>query len=216
MDNVFEKTEYSYDEIFANLKSDCEDFKKIFSILNIDYIKNISDAKILISHLTEHSNPIREAVALKLEDLNIEYFLDEYSILQFLKGLKDINPNVSRSICTIIKNNEKLQDLIETKIINNIEILLQNITPSAKKSHAKNKEHFALYWLLEGLANCKVKNNPKVLEILNVTIKFSDYTIREKTAKILAKIPQAPSEMLKIIADDVNFYVKSYIKNKSS
>ena len=48
------------------------------------------------------------------------------------------------------------------------------------------------------------KTNSEALEIVKQTIKFNDYTIREKTAKILANIENVPNELLKIANEDIN------------
>ena len=58
------------------------------------------------------------------------------------------------------------------------------------------------------------KTNSEALEIVKQTIKFNDYTIREKTAKILANIENVPNELLKIANEDINFYVKNQVYDK--
>ena len=58
------------------------------------------------------------------------------------------------------------------------------------------------------------KNNSQALEIINETIKFNDYTIREKTAKILVKLDNLPNELLQIAKNDQNFYVKNQVCDK--
>ena len=73
---------------------------------------------------------------------------------------------------------------------------------------------FSLYWFLEGLSLCNVKkSNSAVLEIVKQTIKFNDYTIREKTAKILNKLDNVSQDLLKIAKEDQNFYVKNFCSN---
>lgn len=221
--------DFSHDEIFENLKNDtCEDFVKIFSIINLKELKNVDEAHILFHHLTNHPTPIREAVALKLEEIYDEKFFDEYIKEKFVKSVIDINPNVCRAMCNIVSRSSLLIDELCLPLISCINTLLDEIKDNDKelggfydnalkvrKNHAKNKKLFSLYWFLECLSLCNVKkNNSAVLEIVNQTIKFNDYTIREKTAKILNNLENVSSELLKIAQNDQNFYVKNQVYDK--
>ncbi len=243
MDNVI-KNVYTIEELeqfqpdfdskiaIENLKnSKTDDFTKIFSVINLDSIDNINDFYVLIKHLTNCSNPLREAVALKLEDLYNKKricFFDEKIKEKFLSAIVDINPNVSRAICSVLAKNKCIAENMELDIIFKINELLNSIEEFQhnynetffvnalnKKNHAKNKKLFALYWLLEALSFSFSNNyNSKVLDILNCTIKFCDYTIREKTAKILNKMENCPCNMLRFIKNDQNFYVKNQVYDK--
>ncbi len=207
-----------------NLKNTDKDFSKVFSIIDTDKIENRKDFNILIDNLTDHPDPVREATAFKLEEINDyskEFFCDEFALSKILNAIIDINPNVSRTICKIIENNPRLQSLLEEKIIDKLFQILNNITNKDNthlkntKSHAKNKLIFALYWYLEALSYCiSDRYGKKVQEILTKTIKFYDYTIREKTAKLLAKMPDAPIDLLQIAKSDQNFYVKYQVYDK--
>ena len=226
MVNDFFEKEYTYSEIIENLKNnDADDFVKIFSVINLENIKNTDDFKLLLYHLTNHSTPIREAVALKLEEISknsTDLFLNDYSKTQLLGGIIDINPNISRAICSILENNREIQDLIFDDLIEKTKKLIASIKEDLdfkininKKSHAKNKKNFALYWYLEALSFCEnIKNNSEALEIVNFAINFYDYTIREKGAKILAKMEKPPSELLQKAKSDQNFYVKNLVYGK--
>lgn len=221
--------DFSHEQIFENLKNDtCEDFVKIFSIINLKEFKSLDEVHILFNHLTNHPTPIREVVALKLEEIYDENFFDEYIKEQFLKSIIDINPNVCRAICNIIVKSPILMDELTNCLISRINKLLCEIKDNDKelggfyddatkvrKNHAKNKKLFSLYWFLEGLSLCNVKKyNSAALEIVNQTIKFNDYTIREKTAKILNKLDDVPRDLLKIAKNDQNFYVKNQVYDK--
>ena len=243
MDNVLNETytkeqyesffdEISYDEIMTNLKNEnTDDFKKIFSIINLSEFLSENDFIIFINHLTNHTTPIREVVAYKLEEFTKDYkgyFLNEFSKNKLLDGIIDINPNISRAVCNVINLINELKPDFETEIIKRIDELLfkikeyQNSTGDLfdndkknRKNHAKNKKLFSLYWYLEALSVCAGnKNYEKIIEILKNTIKFCDYTIREKTAKILIKIDNAPIELLQIAKKDQNFYVKNQVYDK--
>ena len=75
-----------------------------------------------------------------------------------------------------------------------------------------NKEVFKLYWYLETIyIFCENIENPKLFGLLNITKDITDYTIREKTAKILSKIKGAETADIKAqLAKDDNYYVRRY------
>ena len=108
---------YSKEEIINNLKSEeIDDFVKIFSIIHLDKTENQLEFNILINNLTNHSTPIREITAHKLDEINNynnEFFIDNFSLLKILDAITDINPNVSRIMCNIIQNNNLLKEKIE-------------------------------------------------------------------------------------------------------
>ena len=216
---------------FYDLVSDNDDFSRIFKIINIGHVNSCDEAKILINFLTDCSNPLREACAFKLQDvcpIAEKYFLNEFSKNKIIKGIIDINPNVSRSICSILLNSKEIAKYIEHDLIVKIKDLIEDIRCYERdnkdffngnrrntKNHAKNKKLFALYWSLEALFFCfSGKYNSQVLEILNYTINFNDYTIREKTAQLLKKIDNPPLKLLQKAKDDQNFYVKIQVYDK--
>ena len=223
--------DFSYNEAFKNLAcEECEDFIKIFSIISLDSITSSEELRLLFYHLTNHPTPVREAVALKLEEIYDDKYFSPYIKEQFLKAIVDINPNVCRAICNLISKSIFLQKQLISDVINKINSLLIEINNNdeelggfycdalkIRKNHAKNKKLFSLYWYLEVLSIClDEENNSKALEIVKQTIKFNDYTIREKTAKILAKIDNPPIELLKFAKSDQNFYVKNQVYDKIS
>ena len=220
--------EICHDDIIENLKQNSEDFIKIFSIINLEKFENLEEAELLFTHLTNQQTPIREAVALKLEEIYKDKLYSTFIKEQLLKAIIDINPNVCRAICNIIFKSEFLKNNLLNDLIIRINNLLVEIkkqdrslggfyddAQKIRKNHAKNKKLFSLYWYLEVLSICiKGKNNSQVLEIIKETIKFNDYTIREKTAKILININDSPIELLKIVQNDQNFYVKNLVYDK--
>ena len=221
-----------YQTCIKNIKDEsCDDFLKIFSIVNLDTIHNQDDAESLIECLTNHSTPLREACALKIEELinnDSKYFLSEFSQNKILNAIIDINPNVSRAICNVLKTNLELSNSLEESIILNIENLLNDIKEYEKefgdyfdnkikntKNHAKNKKLFSLYWYLEALAICLTKRHEKrVLKILENTINFLDFTIREKTTLVALKLGDTAKEILQKAKQDQNFYVKNLVYDK--
>ena len=220
--------EIKHDEIIENLKNDCEDFIKIFSIVNLEELFSIQEAELLFKHLTEHQTPIREIVALKLEEIYKEKYYSDFIKEQFLKSIIDINPNVCRAISSIVSKSVFLQNELLNPLLSKIFHLLDEINEcdsvlgsfyddaqKIRKNHAKNKKLFSLYWYLEILAICTCKkNNPEALEIVKKTLKFNDYTIREKSVKILIGLENKTDELLKIAKNDQNFYVKNQVCDK--
>lgn len=231
MSNETKKNEYLKNIDILKNYSKYDDFTLIFSILDTDSFESSDDFNLLIEFLTGYPTPIREAVSQKLEDYigNYEnYFLSEFSKNKILDAIIDINPNVSRSICSILEKSLKLSQILEESIILRLNELILNIKIFEKsnkddfldskkniKNHAKNKKLFSLYWYLEALACCYTgRYSSEVLKILNYTLNFTDYTIREKTAKILAKVDAAPYELLQKANNDQNFYVKIQVYDK--
>ena len=192
-------------------------FEKIFSIIDIDKINSKKEFDDFIFYLTNQPTPLREAVSNKLEDIYQDEYIDENNIKIISDAIVDINPNISRNICSIINKSKHLQQMILPVLIEKINFLLGKISDNVKsqnnKSHAKNKILFSLYWLLEGMSYCvDSKYEAEILKILHSTIKFKDYTIREKTALILSKINVSDNELIERVKNDSNFYVNFYTK----
>ena len=190
-------------------------FSKIFSIVDMEKIDSKEEFDIFLENLINHPAPLREACAYKLNEVFKDDFIDNTSSEILLKAVIDINPNVSRCICSLIEKSSLLQELLKYKIIANINEILNKIPDIEKlqnnKNHKKNKLLFSLYWLLEALYYCiKPDESTEVVTILQKTVEFSDYTIREKTAKIISKLSAPPANLLEIVNNDKNFYVNFY------
>ena len=192
-------------------------FISIFNIIETEEIKSKEDFDNLIKYLTNHPTPLREACAYKLEDIYCDNFLDEKVLTTLLNAITDINPNISRSICNIIKKSVTLKEQLCPKIILNIENLIGQLPETQRKqnnkNHAKNKILFALYWLMEALFYCyEEQYRENIVKIINKTIAFCDFTIREKSAQLLTKVDNPPTNLIKCIKNDSNFYVNFYAK----
>lgn len=219
---------YEKDEILSLLENG-DEFEKPVAIMSLESLCNKKEADLLINNLTGCDGRIREASALKISEFlkNSEiapYFFDECSLETILNGIMDINPNVGRALIDGIKECQPLQKLILPKLIDRILNIIEKLkalsdTPYADnklkntKNHAKNKIVFNLYWALEALYYTDFNNftQEKLLDILNFTSGYIDYTIREKTAKILSKMNEQPSDLLQKLKNDKNFYVKNQL-----
>ncbi len=203
---------------------------KPYAFLNIDYIKSQDEADLIIHHLTNHPNPTREACAFVLCSIYNRDFFQSSEILNTLKeGICDINPNVCRAVIELLSKNPQLAKLITPLNIKKINELLEEFKMYEKtfgshkenkmknrKNHAKNKKLFNLYWCLEALGETMSENEfeDEILKICQNTVNFLDYTIREKTAKILTKMTNPPKELLQKLKNDENFYVKNLVYDK--
>ncbi len=221
---------YSHEEIIKELALD-NDIKKQLCIIELKKINSQEDANILTQNLTGKSGPVREAASYKILELisNNLYknFFQTKEIINILtKGITDINPTVSRNIIETITYIDNTEYLI-SNIINEIKITLNNIDDKSKsRSYVNNKKNFNLYWNLEALINIffntKARNYTisksiieSIIEIIKITYKSKDYTIREKTAKLIGIIQYNNSldGIITALKNDNNIYVRKYFPN---
>ncbi len=208
---------FSHEEILLELKGN-DDIKKQICIINLDNINASSEAEILANTLTNQSTPIREACAFKINQFMksekfVCFFQDEKIIDIFINAINDVNPTVARSIIEIIdkiENISYLKEKLYKKIFSILEELKEFISV---KNYLLNKKTFNLYWCLETISALteKIEPDEELLEIIQISSKFNDYTIREKTAKIVKLYNTKLFEPLRIkLSDDENFYVRRY------
>lgn len=218
--NLFEK-ELTTDELFTLLKTG-NIVQKQIAALKLDYLENTEQAKILVHNLTGQDGKIREAVALKIYELiskgNDKYFFDNAIYDKFLQAIIDVNGNVCRNIIASVKllqNNETFCQYFTRKLLN----LTQKLIDEVQKfnfqdgKYKVNKEVFKLYWCLETIFEFTDHIPIDVLKnILKQTKDIDEYTIREKTAKILAKIrnDKELSEIRNQLKHDKNYYVRRF------
>lgn len=213
---------YDYQELITFLSSD-KIVEKQIAILNLDEIKSKDDAKLLVSNLVGQDGKIREVVAFKLNQLikNAEYtdfLIDEEIFAVLMQGIMDINGNVCRQIVDIASflhsNNEfreyfcgMLPEMISKNLVE-----IEKIEANSKQ-YVISKRNFQLYWCLEALYDfVESIDFNTVKEILLKTGVFYDYTIREKTAKILTRINNSELNSLKEgLKNDENYYVRRYL-----
>lgn len=208
-----------------------DDLIKPYALLNVDKFNSQQEADLFLFHLTNQANPIREACAIQLCEIGANEFLKTENNLKILSdGICDINPNIPRALICLISCDENFCSLMLPFLFDKIFQLLEDFRVyevefgafcenkmKNRKNHAKNKKLFNLYWCLEALAEFlpkNFKNEDKILKIIEETINFLDYTIREKTAKILVKMENPPKELLHKLKNDENFYVKNLVYGK--
>lgn len=214
---------YNYSELIGFLHSE-KIVEKQIAVLELNEIKSKKDAQILVSNLVGQDGKIREAVAFKINELaqNSEYigfFLDGKIFDLLLQGIMDINGNVCRQIVSGKWFTDKsFQEYLCNKLPESISGLLDEIEKIDIKSkqYVISKRNFQLYWCLEALHNIiDIIDCEKIRAILLKTYIFHDYTIREKTAKIVAKINNSElNELKEKLRNDENYYVRRYLMSE--
>lgn len=213
--NIYENS-YSH-EYLINLLKNGTVAEKQAAAIKLEVLNNTDEAKIFISNLTGCDGKIREAVSFKLPEFvkkNPQFFSTYANI--FLDAIIDINGNICRNTIKALeylKNNKDFTNEFFEKLTNKTLNLIEPIKnfDIQEGKYKINKEVFKLYWYLETIAQFPhyITTN-KLVQILNETKNIQDYTIREKTAKILSKIDNI-EELLNIkneLKKDSNYYVR--------
>lgn len=213
--NIYENS-YSHEYLINLLKSGSVAEKQAASI-KLETINNQDEAKIFISNLTGCDGKIREAVSFRLPEFvknNPEFFTSYIDI--FLDAIIDINGNICRNTIRALEYLKDFPDFTTEFTDKLVQKTLNIIAPIKnfdiqEGKYKINKEVFKLYWYLETIAQFyKYIPTDKLFQILNETKNIQDYTIREKTAKILSKIDNI-KELLNIkkeLKNDANYYVR--------
>ncbi len=225
--NIYEN-DYSHEDLINFLKNGTVAEKQT-AVLKLDNLKSKSEAEIFMNNLTGCDGKIREAVSFRLKDFiveNPEYFVDYAEI--FLDAVVDINGNICRNTifalkymntCCHSERSEESHKIFFEFCEKFCAELLRRSAELAKKAknfdiqegkYKINKEIFKLYWYLETICEfVDYVDKSELLEILNDTGQIIDYTIREKTAKILTKLDDKEFEKLKTqLKNDENYYVR--------
>lgn len=197
--------------------------QKQIAALRLDIINSQKDADALMQNLVGQDGKIREAVSFRLKeflqqpDLH-KFFLKKEFFDIFLDAIIDINGNICRNTISAISNLKsypdfcgyfcsKLTDLTQKLILKVNEFDFQD------GKYKVNKEVFKLYWCLETIYVFTNYIKSDILKkILLQTKNIGEYTIREKTAKILSNIV-CDTEMALIkqeLKHDKNYYVRRF------
>lgn len=210
---------FSYSDLTELLKHNSI-VEKQFAVLNLEEIKTVADGELLCSNLTGQDGKIREAVSYKLSELfkNKKYakiLSTEKNFETMINGLIDINGNVCRNILEI--DNDNFLNYLSKNLISKINIILNDISKLNidDKQYVISKRNFQLYWALEGLY--KIRNiinfNSEICKILKTCANMEDYTIKEKTAKIVSEFDNNNFDEIKeLLKKNTNYYVQRYLK----
>ncbi len=216
------KKVYDYKTLIEFLSSD-KVVEKQLALLELKEIKSKDDAAAIVLNLIKQDGRVREAAAIKIKEFiqdpkYSDFFIDETFFKIFLEGLLDINGNVCRQISSKWTGN--CAKAFELYLCNNlpskIRELLQEISLLEEKSkqYIVSKKNFQLYWCLEALYNI-IENIKitKIKDIITTCGNFYDYTIREKTAKLLTKIESLDiNDIKEQLKNDKNYYVRRLLQ----
>ena len=208
----------SHDECIYFLKNGNLQEKQLAALL-LDTVNNLDESSALVANLVGCDGKIREAVALKINQILLHE--NELSNLFnypeiFAKASIDINGNICRSVADtvrILKSNNEFSEKYLSEILKFIEESFEELDKFIfrDKKYVINKQLFKLYWCLENLklfANSVEEG--KLHRILSRAASEKEYTIREKVAEIVVNLDSEIFCNLKNeLADDENYYVKS-------
>lgn len=217
VENIYQNNAIPYEKMLEFLQQD--DFEqKHFAMTFINKLEKDEDIRFFIKNLTGEDTKIRELASFRLNDFISEKnslmdFLDnEQGIL--LCAIDDINPQVCRNICTLLGLSKNKSYLCE-KILEKTSVLLEKTKPIKFKTHKVNKEIFHLYWNFFALENLITKNFEQISELLKIleqSVNYKDYTIRERAAFLVKKLAllefSGIEGVLAKLETDENFYVR--------
>lgn len=216
------KENQTHDELIQMLESG-NIVQKQLAALKLDSINSKKEAKALIDNLTGQDGKIREAVSAKIAEFvtndNLkDFFEPEKNIDIFLAAIIDINGNVCRNIISALSNLKKNEDF-SRKFCDKLLGKTLNLAEEIKDfdfqegKYKVNKEVFKLYWYLETIFEFyQFTDIEQLKKVLNITKSINEYTIREKTAKILSRNfnDENLTEMMQLLKNDTNYYVRRF------
>ena len=219
--NLYEQ-DYSHEQLLEFLK--CGNIvQRQIAALRLEKITSEKDSEVLLSNLTGQDGKIREAVSLRLcefmaDEQAVEYFKTTKNYDTFLDAIIDINPNICRNVLSAIvnlKSDETFVKFFGQKLTDLTFELLDEVEKIdfREKKYKTNKAVFKLYWCLETVYDFWDKLDfTELKQIILRSKKIREYTIREKSAKILSR-EFNDSELdlaRKELQADENYYVRRY------
>ncbi len=216
----FFEQEFSHSELYDFLKSGTIAEKQL-ACIRLESVNTQEEADILMQNLTGIDGKVREAVSFKLQTFvpsQKELFLKPEFYDIFLDAIIDINGNICRNIITTMHHlctDPQFCQYLSNQIIKRAQSVLDTIENFSHKDrkYVTNKEIFKLYWYLETLNIFENLPENELFELLKRAAQIDEYTIREKTANLLKKLPAEKNIMPDEINFDENFYVSLALKN---
>lgn len=213
---------FSHEELIDLLKTGNIPQKQIAALM-LDYVVDGTEAELLVSNLTGCDGKIREAVALRINQLLLEtpdvsiYFTQADT---FANASIDINANICRLVidsASILINDSGFLSVYKTKILSFINEAFEELDKFIfrDKKYVINKQLFKLYWSLEALKLFANELRAEVLvPILDRASQEREYTIREKAAQILKLLPNKDLNIIsERLTSDENYYVRRAIQS---
>ena len=212
----------SHDELIRMLENG-NIVEKQLAALKLDTVNNSKEAQILLDNLTGQDGKIREAVSAKIADFAsipdvFAKFRVSENYLKFLDAIIDINGNICRNIISALKkltSDEKFCSLFVPELVKRCLCVALNVQDFdlQEGKYKINKEVFKLYWYLETIyVFSELIEISDLKNIINVTKSINEYTIREKTAKILSKgfSDKELEKIRQLLKNDTNYYVRRF------
>lgn len=209
--------DFSQEEIMKILMGE-DDIAKQAALIHLEKINSNSQAEILVSLLTGQHGPIREICSAKINE-----FMQNDSMRTFFGGekikkilldaLNDIIPTVARNILEILKYSPDKEEICSALMDRIIALKDSQEEIETLSNHEITKRVFKLYWYMEALAEIaeEIEDLNKLEQIIEFTYQDENYTIREKSSKILSKIGGF-EKYKSILKEDKNPYVFFYLK----
>lgn len=208
--------EFTHEELLKMLNSGNIAERQI-AALKFDKVESEIDALSLMNNLTGCDGKIREAVALRINQLvATEPECQSYFNfpLVFADATIDINANICRLVVDSAKLLKKESDFTHIYVLRILEFTQDAFDELDKfifrdKKYVINKQLFKLYWCLETLQNFYMDIEKSTLEaILNKGAEQNEYTIREKVAQVV-KLSGCFQELEEKLKFDENYYVRA-------
>lgn len=208
--------EFTHNELLEMLNNGNIAERQI-AALKFDKVEDDIDALALMNNLTGCDGKIREAVALRINQLVVsnpetrEFFNFP---LVFADATIDINANICRLVVDSAKLLKEDADFTQIYLQRILEFTQEAFEELDKfifrdKKYVINKQLFKLYWCLETLQNFYMDIEKTTLEaILNKGAEQNEYTIREKVAQVV-KLSGAFQKLEEKLKFDENYYVRA-------
>ena len=208
--------EFTHNELLEMLNNGNIAERQI-AALKFDKVENDIDALALMNNLTGCDGKIREAVALRINQLVVsipetrEFFNFP---LVFADATIDINANICRLVvdsAKLLKEDADFTQIYVQRILKFTQEAFEELDKFIfrDKKYVINKQLFKLYWCLETLQNFYMDVEKTTLEaILNKGAEQNEYTIREKVAQVV-KLSGYFQELEEKLKFDENYYVRA-------
>ena len=213
--NIYENT-YSHEQLIEFLKTGSVAEKQAATI-KLDTISTQNDATVFMSNLTGCDGKIREAVALRINQL-VATEPECRSYFNFPLVFADATIDINANICRLVVDSAKLlkenPDFTQIYVQRILKFTQEAFDESDKfifrdKKYVINKQLFKLYWCLETLQNFYMDVEKSTLEqILSKGAEQNEYTIREKVAQVV-KLSGDFQELAEKLKFDENYYVRA-------
>lgn len=211
--------DFTHEELLEFLKSGNIPQKQI-AALKIEYLQDANDALCLVSNLTGCDGKIREAVALRINQLlhkERQYLLYFTQAEIFANASIDINANICRLVidsAELLVKEDNFREVYSKKILSFIREAFDELDNFIfrDKKYVINKQLFKLYWSLEAMKLFVETLDEELLYgIYTRAMQEKEYTIREKVAQLILLTPQNEkmSALKEQLKQDENYYVRN-------